>query len=121
MEAARVGIFEDNTEMHELLTAFLELDGHSVAAAAKSMEEAHATIDGLEPDSLDVAIVDGNLSPNTYSGADGEEITRRLREKLGGAVVVIGFSASNQVPGADYNVGKAGDPFEKIPAIIADL
>ena len=121
MDGARVGIFEDRKVWHEFLAEIVEEDGHSVAVSANSMEEARAAIEGLEDGTLDVAVVDGSLDPNKDNGADGAEITRLLREKLG-TVTVIGFSASNEVAGVDHNVSKdSGDPEEEILAIIARI
>lgn len=120
MEKAKVGIFEDNKDWHEILTEIVEDNGHSVAASAKSMDEARATIEALEEGSLDVAVVDGNLNPYTSTGADGAEVTRLLREKLGN-ITVIGFSGSNEVVGADFSVRKTDDPSTEIPSIITAL
>lgn len=120
MNGAKVGIFEDDQDWHEILTEIVEENGHRVAVSAKSMDEAREAIESLEEGSLDVAIVDGNLNPNTRTGADGAEVTRLLREKLGN-LTVIGFSGSNEINGVDVSVKKAGEPSTEIPAIITTL
>lgn len=118
--AKKIGIFEDDEDWYEILTEIVEKNGHRVAASAKSMDEARTTIESLEEGSLDVAVVDGNLNPNTSTGADGAEVTRLLREKLGN-ITVIGFSGSNEIHGVDVSVKKTGEPFAEIPAIIKAL
>ncbi len=120
MDGAKVGIFEDHKGWCEVLTEILEENGHTVVAIACSMNEARTAIDGLGEGSLDVAVVDGNLNPNTDTGDDGAEITRLLKERLGG-IVIIGFSGGNDVEGVDHSVSKNGVPDEEIPAIIAQI
>ena len=120
MEGARVGLFEDSKQWAELVTEIVGDEGHTVTVKAATIEEARSVIDGLEEGSLDVAIVDGNLNPNTSSGADGVEVTRLLREKVG-AVTVIGFSGGNDIPGVDHSVSKVKRPDRDIPAIISAI
>jgi len=83
------------------------------------MDGARELIASLVKGSFDVAIVDGNLC-DSASGRDGAEITRLLREKLGG-VTVIGFSGGHDVVGVDFSVPKSGDPMHEIPAIISSI
>lgn len=119
MEGAKVGIFEDSDTWQGILTRIVERGGHEVQLTATTMEEARAALAELTPGLLDVAIVDGNLDEDSFSGDDGREITAQLHE-IGG-VVVIGFSGSREVDGADYTVRKSGDPRTEIPEIIDNL
>jgi hypothetical protein len=49
-------------------------------------------------------VVDGNLSKDRVDGSDGELVTDALRYV--GGIVIIGFSGSGEVRGADINVQK---------------
>lgn len=88
---------------------------------AMSMDEAREFIGRLKEGSMDVAIVDGNLSGQDANGKYGAEMVRLLRDKFGGAICIIGSSGSNKVEGADYNVSKADDAVAKIIDIIDEL
>lgn len=117
----RVGIFEDDESVRGLISDIVAMDGHDIVAEAASMREALEIIAGLGRRALDVAFVDGNLTPGITTGADGAEIARLLRETVGEEVVVVGFSGSNDIPGAAYNLRKPGNPIRDIPEIFASL
>ncbi len=104
MNNARVGLFEDEPAIRRLLTVRLERSGHSIIAAAGEPTEAQAIIDNLE--TMDVAVVDGNLTPESRNGADGAFLTGMLRYKFGESVKIVGFSARDEVAGADTQIVK---------------
>ncbi len=120
MENAKIAYFEDQESLRRIVTIFLRDAGHEVLHAIDTMEKARALIAELEPESIDVAIVDGNLGSGS-TGEDGKEIVRLLRERLGNSVVVIGSSGSDDVAGADYQASKGGNVVQTIPSIIKDL
>lgn len=107
MENAKVAIFEDSEDWQALFGETVEDAGHTVVGRAISMPEAESLVDTLEEGSVDVAIVDGNLSRDV-SGADGERIAGLLHQKFDG-IMVIGASSSEDVRGADVNFSKVGD------------
>lgn len=121
MERANIAIFEDDESLREMLGMIAALYGHDVTAYARSMPEAVAVIETMAAGEIDVAIVDGNLDRQKIDGHDGAEITRLLHEKFEDTVV-IGFSASGDVEGADHNIPKAGiNPLRDITDLITQL
>ena len=111
MENARVAIFEDDPQIQRLLAMFVVEQGlHRIVALARSIEEAVTAIDALEPDGLDVALVDGNLSPGREDSAEGAQIAAMLRAKFGDMVTIIGISGSNPIGAADINITKGESP-----------
>ena len=121
MDKARVAIFEDHEMVADSLTRGLEWMGHSAVATAKTLGEAEQLIANLAEDGLDLAIVDGNLTRGDISGRDGANITRLLKGKFSG-IVVIGMSGNNEVEGADHQIIKGqGNDLQAIESIIAKL
>jgi CheY-like chemotaxis protein len=78
-ENANVFIVEDNKPLRETFEALLPFDGHKVVVSASTMKEALEAIDHLEELGVQVAIVDGNLSEDDFSCADGVEISEAIR------------------------------------------
>lgn len=109
MKQARVAVFEDSPDWQRLYETFLADDGHQVVASATSMPEARETIDALEPGDIDVALVDGNISPNARGAFEGDELANLLRIKLGN-VTIIGVSNERDIVGADTNIIKTRTP-----------
>lgn len=105
MENARIGIFDDTDFVRGLFREYLELDGHTIVLEADSVESSKASIETMEPDAMDVAIVDGNFSGTRLDSAEGAEIARMLRNRLPG-VFIIGVSSAAPVEGADINYSK---------------
>lgn len=109
MENARVGIIEDNELVRGMLSRFVvEMGLHEIVFTAQTMNEALAAIESLQPGDVDVALVDGNLSPNRDDSSEGAQISELLRAKLGETVTIIGISGSGPVEGADINIPKTG-------------
>jgi len=104
MDRAKIGLFDDQKTIRDALRDGLEDAGHSIELEADTLAAARDEIAMLDPSTLDVAVVDGNLTKRDISGSDGAEITALLHG-LGG-ITVIGFSASAPVEGADHNVFK---------------
>lgn len=119
MQDAKVGIFEDNPTWQVLFTEAVERAGHAVVFVANTMDEAERAVLGLEDGDIDVALVDDRLSESSL-GEDGAKIAQLLKEKFA-SVTVIGCSARGVVEGADYSIGKAGEPDLVIQNIIAEL
>jgi DNA-binding NtrC family response regulator len=105
MEKARIIIIEDNPDLRLMCKENLEIRNHKIIGEAGSLSAAQALVDSLNPDDVDIAIVDGNLTPKTDTGDDGEKVTTEIHEKLPG-VTVIGWSLSGSVRGADMNAPK---------------
>ncbi len=107
MENARIIIVEDNSMLRTQCRANLEAAKHQVIGEAVSVVGAVRLVDDLaeKEEKVDIAVVDGNLSPDSESGADGERVANYIHEKLG-SVTVIGWSLDGKVAGADMNVQK---------------
>lgn len=109
MSDRKFWVFEDDPTNQVLFGEFVEIAGGIVSDFSSTMEHATSLIEDAELEAVNFAIVDGNLRSGDISGEDGNEISRLLREKFGGNIAIIGASGSNEVVGADINVGKPVD------------
>ncbi|MCL4384084.1 response regulator [Patescibacteria group bacterium] len=103
-ERARVFVVEDSQDWLKTITGLLEDDGHDVVLTAKSREEALASIPKLRDLKIQVATLDGNLSPLEYGGTDGQIILKAMRDGMP-ELKVIGVTGG-RIDGADVNVWK---------------
>lgn len=115
-ENAKVFHVEDNASTRETIKEFLELHGHTVIDSAGSLQDALDKIPYLNEHGIQVAIVDGNLSPDDSSGRDGELVAGKIKERYPG-VIVIGNSLRDDVKGADINSPKV-DGASKLASIV---
>lgn len=105
MENARVIIIDDDPTIREDCRLNLEARNHVIVGEASSVVEAQELVNGLSPNELDIAVIDGNLSRQSEGGVDGERIAALIHAKLPG-VTVVGASMDGEVRGADVNVPK---------------
>lgn len=108
MQEANVGIFDDLEFFRRIAGRTLGILGHNILISAGTVASSIEAIKALE-DSLDVALVDGNLDPESNNMSDGEEIARALREKFGTAVVIVSVSDNGLFKGGDLAIAK-NDP-----------
>jgi CheY-like chemotaxis protein len=87
MQTHSILIVEDNDDAREALRMLLELDGHTVEAAA---EGAHA-LEIVRAKDPDVALVDIGLP-----GIDGYEVARRIRAGQGPRPLLIALTGYGQ-------------------------
>jgi CheY-like chemotaxis protein len=120
MDKARVAIFEDSEAMQQVVSHIVQANGHLVVAQARTLGEAESVIASLEPGNLDVAVVDGNLDSERLGGYDGARVARLLREKLG-EVMIIGYSATDEIEGVDHHLQKGIDHPISMLRIISDF
>ncbi len=100
MERAKVAVIDDEISWQNQLTRAIEQGGHTVELCAGSVSEVQNFVDNPDA-SLDVAVVDGNLSEDSYGGEDGAEVTQMLKERFVG-ITIVGFTSSyDGVEGAD--------------------
>lgn len=90
-------IVEDNADYRELLTSFLENEGHEVTSAA----EGETAVALADKNAFDLIILDIMLP-----GMDGYEVCRRIREKSGVPVIMLTAldSESHQMKGYMLNI-----------------
>ena len=118
MENATVAIFDDDAEIIKHLEVLLEAYGHSVSRVTRSMDEVPEAVDVLAAHPVDVAIVDGNLHFSRLNSEDGKEVIRKLRAAEA-ARLIIGFSGTHDVEGADHNIPKGARVLEILDLIRA--
>ena len=87
MQGRSIMIVEDNADAREALRLLLELDGHTVEAAADGAE-ALQVAGAKDPD---IALVDIGLP-----GIDGYEVARRLRQSHGRRPLLIALTGYGQ-------------------------
>lgn len=118
MENARIIIIDDDAGIRQGCRANLEVRNHVIVGEAASVIAATALVESLAAEDIDLAVVDGNLRPDSNDGSDGENITNLIHDRLPG-VVVVGNSLDGGVKGADLNMPK-GDSWA-LDAIVTDL
>jgi len=105
-EKAKVFIAEDHNFYLERAIENLKAGGHEVIVTAKTYAEAKEMAPRLENLGIDVAILDGNFSPDESEGWEGQAILRIIREKCPN-VKIIGFSGV-PMKGVDFDLKKGG-------------
>lgn len=108
MEKAKVAIFEDSVDVQLTLVALLGFENHSTVLQAHTMIDAEHAIEELHENEVDVAIVDGNLSPGAIGCHEGAYITQLLHTKFQN-LTVISYSGEQEIMGADIQYGKQQD------------
>ncbi|MFH0749631.1 MAG: hypothetical protein V1917_01780 [Candidatus Gottesmanbacteria bacterium] len=104
-ENANIFYVDDDQVMSDLDIEYLEGMGHHVIEQATSLAEAKQKIPKLKETNVQVAVIDGNLTPGNKSGADGEIMAKAIHKKFP-EIIVIGHSKDNPIIGADINVSK---------------
>lgn len=105
-EKANIFWAEDFEPVVDALRPIIEDAGHIILYQPRSYDEASDAIQALIVGSIQVAIVDGNLSPRDSHGADGREIAYFLKLK-DPKIFVIGNSSSKKgVDQTDLNILK---------------
>lgn len=116
-ENARVFLIEDSDRIRETIKLRLGLEGHHVVLEAGSVEQAKDEISKAKEIGVQVAVVDGNLSPNDISGKDGTLVAKTIRTELPG-VKIVSLSGLPQTYG-DVHLHK--DDMRRLGRVINDL
>jgi CheY-like chemotaxis protein len=87
MPGRSILIVEDNADARDALRMLLELDGHTVEAAAEGTE----ALDLIHAKDPDIALVDIGLP-----GIDGYEVARRARARNGKRPLLIALTGYGQ-------------------------
>lgn len=116
-EKARVFVAEDDPDHQDTIRERLERDGHSVVLSARTRNEALSAVNKLKELKVQVATIDGNLSPWEESGQDGKDLIAAIR-KVAPDVVTIDMSLSGGL-NADITVGKGNA--RTLSKVITDL
>jgi PAS domain S-box-containing protein len=113
----RVLVVDDNADVLTSMTMLLELEGHAVTTA----HDAQATFAAVEDFHPDAVLLDLGLP-----GLDGYEVAKRLRERLGPAVLLVAVTgygqpedrARSRSAGFDHHLLKPVD-FDALQALLA--
>lgn len=120
MENAKIAIFEDDDTTRELLAELLQRSNHEIVIKSCSFEESVQIIDSLKPRSIDVVLLDGNLTEGRNDSKEGSQLAQMLRKKLSTEVAIIGITGSrNPIEGANIAIDKF--EIDKIREYIASL
>lgn len=90
---SRIFLAEDDENAREGLKASIERSTHTLNIVATTLNEALAAIGKLAEAKIEIAILDGNLTPGVNSGDDGRKIAEEIR-KLNLGIVIITWSLS---------------------------
>lgn len=94
MPKQNIFLVEDNVQVSDALSGFLEESGHLIVTKARSLAEAHEQIPRLLEKGTTVAIIDGNLRLGVLDGQDGKIVIEEIR-KLSRSIITISFSMVN--------------------------
>lgn len=123
MENAQVAVFEDKTELYEVIETVLNDAGHAITAVADNLDVALEKLRLIKSGDIDcdIIILDGNLRAGMYCGSHAMEIVEFIEEN-DIDVQVIGFSAD---PMSDYDISVDGEVKSKhvhdLPRAIGEL
>lgn len=109
-EKAKLFIVDDDADTRDIIGDYMQMAGHKVVAEAGSVAAALTVIAKLRD--VDVALVDGNLSPHSRDGQDGAEVAAAFRQKFPGKPV-FSISADRQLWSDDPDLS-ARDGVEEI-------
>jgi len=101
---ARLFIAEDNPDWQEMYYDFFENSGHTIVQLATNMSEAEEALPKLAEMGIQVAIIDGDISPFGHEGNEGKYLVREIK-RLFPEIKTIGMSGVFSL-GADINLGK---------------
>lgn len=104
----RIAVFEDDPIDRRDLLSNLDWKGHHVVGIATNVTEAQELIPGLGELGVQVAIVDGNLTPWNKHGEEGRQIIEQIKE-LFPEIVTIGWGGLS-LSASDYDIGKVAGP-----------
>jgi DNA-binding NtrC family response regulator len=101
-EKAKIFFVEDDVDSREDCAEYLKSAGHTIVETATTIEEAMNKIPTLDQKGINIAIVDGNLSKDSYDGSEGEFIAEEIKKQHPN-IVVIGHSLKKPLNNADVN------------------
>ncbi len=104
-ENAIVFISEDDDLFQEMAIKAIEASSHKVVVVASTLNEALDGIEKAKQEGVNVAVVDGNLTEDDYSGYDGRKISTELRQQIP-RIKIVSFSGNKQSYG-DVHVDKS--------------
>lgn len=119
-ERARIFVAEDEELQMFVLRHILEAGGHQIVCSAATFGESMRAITSFEELGINVALIDGNLSPASIDGSDGKALIAEIR-RVAPAVKLVGISVDPEcLEGlVDINPGKRVG--YKLSKMIADL
>ena len=96
-ESAKIFLVDDNKSDLFNTRYFLEKAGHEIIVEATSLDKALMLIPELTEKGVNVAIVDGNLTPGDSSGRDGQMVAREIRKQTQGqGIKIVAYSSSSK-------------------------
>ncbi len=112
---AKIFLVDDQDDLRRKLKYFLSRNGHQIVLEANSLKNAFKKMKKVIEKMVDIAIVDGCLTPDGKSGEDGKRVARTLRKEFP-TIKIIGFS-SHRTEFGDVNIKKREDLIELEKAI----
>ena len=116
-ERAKVFVAEDNLQYQGFIEKFLGRAGHTVVLKATTLDEAIEAIAQFETLGVQVATIDGNLSPNDDSGYDGHALVEAI-SRHAPHVKTVGMSGLD-IKGVTVDLGKRR--IDKIGEVVTKL
>lgn len=120
-ENARVIIVHDDRDYLKILTLWLEGSGHQVIKTAHNLEDGKKLIEEIKNNgpTINVALLDGNLSHASSGGNDGRTLAKQVRDQLPG-VKVLSISGDPQ-KWSDKPELTSADGSQKITKVITEI
>jgi CheY-like chemotaxis protein len=123
MENAQVVVFEDKTELYDVIETVLNDAGHEITAVADNIDIARGKLRLIRDEIIqcDVIVLDANFRDGMHCGSHAKEVMEYIEEH-GLDVKVIGFSGD---PMSHYDLTVDGEVKRKdafdLPRAIGSL
>lgn len=108
---AKVLLVDDDENFRKAIAGYLKEAGHIIAAEAETLPQALETVESLQTEGVDVALLDGNLSPHSEGGLEGKAVAEAFREKFPGKAL-FSISSDRQPWSDDPNLTAWSGPEE---------
>jgi CheY-like chemotaxis protein len=105
-ERGKIFSVEDDPDVQKVLKILLEDVGYEIVDIATSFSEAMAKIPELTKNGVDIALVDGNLTPRQTDGSEGETIAWEIKQSHPQIIIIGHAGVGLLLPSADFNCPK---------------
>lgn len=102
---AKIFLSEDDPNLRKVTKRGLEFEGHRVVVEAHDLKTALDGVETARELGVNVAVLDGNLTPRDVSCRDGRMVASALRAAIPG-IRIVAFSGSISADYGDVLVDK---------------
>jgi hypothetical protein len=119
-EPAKVGVYEDQQSLADLLDRQLRRSGHMILGIVNNMDDVESRTRRMAEHGMGFAVVDANLTAGESDGTEGLMIVEGIKA-INPDIVTIGFSVNTKIKGADFNIDKGSKgSFHRVAQLISE-